>query len=102
MPIQIRVGLNSDHGLRKDYLAAVGRPHDARRAIDGAAEVIVVTLDDTRVQSTAHVQRDPVGRFGIGDCLLQLQGGADRIKRILERSVDPSPVIFTTVPMSPE
>ena len=48
-----------DDRLRHEDLPAVGRFHDARRAIDRTAEEIVVAaLDDAEVQPGTHPQRD--------------------------------------------
>jgi hypothetical protein len=63
----------------------VRRRHDARRAVHHAAEEIVVAaLDDPSVQTAARPQRDAVDAR-IGERLLELQSGSDRVLRVVER-----------------
>ncbi len=76
------------HGLRNQYLAPVRRAHDPRRAVDRAAEEIVVAaLHDAGVQPAADEEPEPSGRVRIGEHLLQFDGGADRVRRVVEGRV---------------
>ena len=76
------------NGLRQHDLAAVRGAHDPRRAVDRAAEIVVVTtLDDACVHPAAYAQRDAFGRGGVVENLLQLDRCAHRVERVLERRV---------------
>jgi len=67
-----------DDRFRQQDLAAVRRGHDARRAIDGAAEVIVVApLDVTDVKSAADSQLKHVRFPGRSDSALDRHGSAE-------------------------
>ena len=73
--------------LRHQHLAAMRRRHDARGAVHHAAEEIVVAaLDDAGVQTAARPQRNAVDAR-IGECLLELQSGRDRVLRVVEGGV---------------
>ena len=64
------------------------RGHDARSAVDRRSkEIIVTTLDDTDMQSAPHGHCKAVGRFEVGERLLQRERGSDRIERIVEGGV---------------
>ena len=84
--------------LRQQDLAAVRGAHDARGAIDRAAEVIAVAaLGRSRVQAAAHAQRDAVGRRRIGE---RAAAAATSPRAASSGSSNaactPSPVILTT------
>ena len=77
------------NGLRDNDLAAVSGPHDACGTIDGAAEVVVVAaLDYPHMQPATHLQGDAIRGGGIGQRLLQLQGGCHSVESVIEYRVD--------------
>ena len=83
------VARERDDSVRHEDLTAVRRGHQARRAIDGAAEIIAVTaLGDTGVHAAAHTQRDACGRLRIGQRLLQPKRRDHRCGRIGERRME--------------
>ena len=66
----------------------MGHAGDTRRAIDGAAEkVVVAALDNASMQAATYPKGDALRRFGVGERLLQLQRGAYRIEGIVEGGV---------------
>ena len=63
--------------------------HDPRRTVDRAPEVIVIApLDHSRMQPTAHAQRNTAGRRRIGQRLLHVQRRSERVQRIVEDGMD--------------
>src|SRR4029079_3414130 len=77
------------NGLRQNDLAAVSGSHDACGAVDGSAEVIIVAaLDYPNVHPAAHFQGNAVRGSGIGQRLLQLQGGSHGVESVIEYRVD--------------
>ena len=74
------------HRARHDDLPAVRRPHDALGTVDRAAEEVgIARLDDARVHATADIERDRLGRRGIGQGQLDRERRLDRVERIVER-----------------
>ncbi len=83
------VGSKRGHGLRQEHLTAMGSAHDTCRTIDdGAEEVVVAALVDTRMQTAPDLDGNAAGGVGIGECLLQLEHRSDRIDGIVEGCVD--------------
>ncbi len=86
---QVLAGQRDDR-LRQQNLAPMRGAHDARGAVDGGAEVIVVAaFDDARVQPAAHAQREPLRCCRIGERLLQLYRRADGLDRVPEGGMHP-------------
>jgi hypothetical protein len=62
--------------------------HDAGGAVDNAAEkIIIAAFGNAGMEAAAYAQRDAVGRGGIGQFLLQVKRGPERIERIIERGM---------------
>ena len=65
------------------------RAHDARRAVDRAAEVVAVApLDHPAVHAAAHAQREAAVGRRLGQRELQVDDRGDRVERIVEDGVD--------------
>jgi hypothetical protein len=76
------------HRLRHEDLTAVSGPHDPRRPVDGAAEVVVVApLDFAEMQPAADAQRQSGRRLRIGEPALNGHGGVESGDRLVEGSV---------------
>ncbi len=74
-----------DDRLRHQDLAAVRGAGDARRTIDGAAEVVAVAdLRDAGVQSAAHPERNPARLADRGHAALQAERRRDRRRGVGE------------------
>ncbi len=77
-----------DDGLRNQDLPAVRGAGNARRTIDGTAEVVAIAdLRDARVQSAAHLERNPAGLADIGHAALQAERRGDRRRGVGEHRV---------------
>ncbi|HTR56992.1 MAG TPA: hypothetical protein VMM27_02345 [Casimicrobiaceae bacterium] len=88
---QARLDLVED-GLRQEHLASVRCLHDARGAVDGAAEEIVVApLHDAQVQSGAHAKWDVIGCRELLQSLLQHRHRVEGIDGVGEVRVYPVP-----------
>ena len=85
------------------HLAAMGRRHDARRAVQHAAEEIVVaSLDDAGMQSAACAQRDAVRpAAGSASARWNATTAASASLGSSKAAHMPSPVILTTLPRCP-
>lgn len=74
--------------LRQQDLAAVRGLHDAGRSVDGTTEQVVVpTLDNAGMQSSANAQSEAGALHEVGKRLLQDRGRLDRVERIIEGRV---------------
>jgi len=77
------------HGPREQYLTAVRRGHDSRRAIDGTAKVITITVfDDASMQPAAHAKRRAAANGRIVERSLQVQCGSEGRTRVVENGMD--------------
>jgi hypothetical protein len=77
------------HGLRQQYLTAVGRGHDSRRAINGTAKVITIAVfDDASMQPAAHAKGRTAASGRIVERSLQVQCGSEGRTRVVEDGMD--------------
>ncbi len=90
------------NALRQQHLAAMRGGHDARRAVDrGAVVVVVAPFRDARVQAAACAQRQAAHPLELGERALQLHRGADGIEWIAEGRVQPVARLLHDVPAVP-
>src|SRR5437899_3294509 len=67
----------------------MGRVHDSRRAVDHAAEeIIVAAFANPYVDTATYRKRNAVTNFRVRQILLQLHRGTDGVARIFECGVD--------------
>ncbi len=79
-----------DDRLREQDLATVRGAHDAGRAVDGAAEIIVVAgLYGTGMQPAADMQSHVRGRCRIGQRDLDRERRAERVGGLTEHGMEP-------------
>jgi hypothetical protein len=79
-----------DDRLRQQHLPAVRGAHDARRAVERAAEVVVVAaLRGADVQAAARPQFNAVSVLRAGERALEVERGLDGVERIGEHSAHP-------------
>ncbi len=70
------------------HLPAVSRGHDARRAVHGGAEkVVVAALDDARMHPAASTELQASLRCRRAERTLELEAGAKRVAGIVEDGV---------------
>src|SRR5258706_4007869 len=76
----------SDHSVRQQYLATVRGGHNARRPIQRAAKVIVVTvLRRPCMQTAAHLQCNSVGCTDIDERLLHRERCIEGVEWLAKR-----------------
>jgi hypothetical protein len=79
------IGQQDGKRMGSQHLATVRRRHDPCRAVQHAAEeVVVAPLSDARVKAAANVQQDALRRSGIGEGILKRERGGNPIPGIVE------------------
>src|SRR4030095_7606850 len=75
--------------LRDERLTAVRDAHDSRRAVDGSAKEVAVTLlDHAGMDAAAHLELNALGRVRVRERREELDRGIDSLQWVRECGVN--------------